>query len=135
MKRIPFILCFSLLFAIISCEVKTDDAEKAYEYWSGEKPDKDLKIQYAKYWRSPHWSYEYKFYLKFKPSELWWDEFIKKNNLKKDMKNTSELQDIPAWFHPKKTCIQYRSKEDFDQGSRYYRDSLDGQCFIYEVQL
>jgi hypothetical protein len=129
------IIFFSFLLTLISCEVKTDDAEEAYQYWSGEKPTQDLNIEYAKYWRSPHWSYEYKFYLTFRPSEIWWNEFLKRNNLKRDMKNSSEFIDVPAWFHPTKRCIQYRSDDDFDQGSRYYRDSLTGKCFIYEVQL
>ena len=120
---------------MICCEVETDDAKKAYEYWSGEKPDKNLNIEYGKYWRSPHWSYEYKFYLKFKPSKIWWNEFLKTNNLKKDMKNNSKFTDVPAWFNPTKSCIQYRPEVDFNQGSRYYRDSLTGKCFIYEVQL
>ena len=127
---------FLILFlSFISCtEIKTENPKTAFEYWSGEKPEENLNIIFAEYWRSAHWSYEYTFCMKFKPTEKWWNEFIKSNNLIKDMETTSRFENAPKFFNPSKSSIQFRPKEKLND-SRYYRDIVTGICYIYEIQL
>lgn len=38
-------------------------------------------------------------------------------------------------FKPSDNSIRYGIKDDMDQGSRYFRDTLTGVCYIYEIQF
>ncbi len=118
-----------------SCsETKTTDAKEAYKYWSGENPTDDVDLLDGQYWQSPHWTKEYIMYLKLKPSKNWWDEFIKQNSLSVDTTKWTKPSDSPQWFNPTYNSIQY-GQTDFSQGSRYFRDTATGICYIYEIQL
>jgi hypothetical protein len=74
-------------------------------------------------------------YLKFKPTEIWWDEFLKQNNIVEDKGKWIIPGDIPDWFKPSGSSVRYRVERDFDRGSRYFRDTLTNICYIYEIQL
>jgi hypothetical protein len=74
-------------------------------------------------------------YLEFQPTEIWWNEFLKQNNLVEDRHEWIAPTDTPDWFRPSDSSIRYRIKREFDQGSRYFKDTATGICFIYEIQL
>ncbi len=43
--------------------------------------------------------------------------------------------DAPTWFKPSGNSVRFGGNSDFDQGARYFKDTLTGVCFIYEIQL
>ena len=134
MKR-HFIILLTL-FALTSCyEKKSNDALETYKYWTGTKPPGELQLIEGKYWQSAHWTKEYIMYLKFKPTQVWWDEFLKQNNISEDKGDWTMPSDAPNWFKPSEISVRYKENTNFDQGSRYFIDTVTGICYIYEIQL
>ncbi|NDV97429.1 hypothetical protein D0T84_21380 [Dysgonomonas sp. 521] len=134
--KLKLTLFLSILFILTSCsEIESTDPIEVYRYWSGTKPTDNLNLKNGQYWQSPHWTKEYIMYLEFQPTTEWWNEFTQFNNLKADTIIYTLPDNKPEWFNPTETYIRYRVDKDFDQGSRYFRDTITGNCFIYEVQL
>src|SRR5690554_1690857 len=131
-----FITLLLTIFVLTSCmETKTSDAKDTYKYWAGTNPPSDIELMKGQYWQSAHWTKEYIMYLKFKPTEEWWTEFLKQNYISPDKDNWTLPSDAPTWFKPTDNSIRYNGGDDFDQGSRYFRDTITGICYIYEIQL
>jgi len=134
---IKWILILTLtVLTLSSCsEINATNPKEAYNYWAGTKPPNDIEFEKAKYWQSSHMTREYIMYLKFKPTKIWWEEFLVQNSLPIDTRNWTLPSEAPDWFKPSHTSIRYGGNCDFDQGSRYFRDSITGVCYIYEIQL
>jgi hypothetical protein len=133
-KKYEIILTLSLLFLVGCSEIRTDDPTDSYNYWAGVKPTNDIKVLKGRYWQSAHWTREYILYLKFKATNKWWDEFVKQNQLQIDNKNWNKSSDSPDWFQVADNIEIYKHADDFNN-SRYFRDSVTGECYIYEIQL
>jgi len=116
-------------------ETNTVDVSDAYQYWSGTKPSAEIHVEKAQYWQSAHFTKEYILYLKLKPDAEWWKKFIQQNALEIKDAMWTDAEDTPDWFKPSTHSIQHGTKGFFDQGSRYFRDTLTGECYIYEIQL
>lgn len=115
-------------------EKRTSDPNKAYEYWAGGPPDKNIKLTHGWYWQSAHWSREYIMYLEINAPAEWRAAYIKQNNLMETQTNPGFPQDAPAWFKPGK---KFRTLVRAGSGgeSVYYEDTLKGMMLIYETQL
>jgi hypothetical protein len=128
------ILAF-VFFLTTSClSTKTNDSEKAYKYWAGTEHPKDMTLIEGEYYQSPHFTLEYEFFLKFKPTKKWWNEFIEYNNLEidsQDKKWSNEVK-LPNWFKSNDKFIIY-SKNDMLDSSRYLINLETGICYIYET--
>lgn len=137
MRLLYITILLSTISILTAChEINTTNPEKAYKYWIGEKPDKDIEVLNGQYWKSPHWSYEYKVFLKFKASEEWWNVFSEKSLLKESITRWSIPSDFPKWFSPPSHSKTYElGKVEFGQGALYYRDSIASICYVYEIQL
>ena len=120
----------SLIFTGCS-GVNTTDPNKAFKYWAGGDPPTDLKLLKAQYWQSPHWTKEYILYLKIKPSTGWWNQYVEGNRLSIDTSAWTTPEGAPNWFRPPHNCIKY----NLGVNSGYFRDTINGECFIYEEQL
>ncbi|MCD0468734.1 hypothetical protein [Flavobacterium sp. JAS] len=130
------LMVIMLLFLLTSCsEINTTNTKEIYKYWAGKNPPSDIKLLQGHYWESGHWSGEYIMYLKFKSTDKWWNTFIKKNHLLIDKTNWIMPTDAPSWFKPSANLDRYNNDDDFDQGSRYFRDPLTQVCYVYEIQL
>ena len=131
-----FLVLLLTIFTLTSCmEKRTSDAKDSFNYWTGTNPTADIELLNGQYWQSTHWTKEYIMYLKFKPTKVWWDEFLKQNYIPVDKDKWTKPTDAPTWFKPSDNSIRYGIKDDMDQGSRYFRDTLTGVCYIYEIQL
>jgi len=128
---------FLTLLLLTSCdEINTNNPIKAYTYWAGEEPPGDLEVLKGQYWESAHWTEEYMMYLKLKPTNEWWDKFLKQNYMSADTEEWSVPNDAPTWFIPSNNSVRYiRQDTYFDQGSRYFKDTITGVCYIFEMQL
>lgn len=134
----PHLLIVLLLtiFTFTSCtEIKTSNAIDTYKYWAGTKPPADLELLNGQYWQSSHWTMEFILYLRFKSTKKWWNEFKKQNSISLDNGNWTVPDDAPTWFKSSNNFVRYRNDGDFDQGSRFFYDSLSGLCYIYVIQL
>ena len=129
---------FLVLLSVVSCsEIKTDNVNEVYEYWSGTADsDSNVKLIQGEYWQSGHFTKEYIMYLEILPKKIWWNEFVKQNNLIIDTVKDKYLKERePDWFKPSGNSIKYKTDSGFDQGSRYYIEPKTGICFFYEIQL
>ena len=134
MKKLALIII--TLFFLTGCsEVKTTDPQEVYRHWSGSEAPKDLQLVNGQYWESSHWSKEYIMYLKIRPTKTWEDEFISQNKLQVEKGSWSKSTDTPDWFNPTANSVMYSRGDNFDQGSRYFKDTLTGDFYIYEIQL
>ena len=137
MKKLKyyFIVSFFAIISFSSCsEIKTNDVNKVYQYWAGTKPTSDVELIQGRYWQSAHWTKEYIMYLELKSTKIWWDEFVKQNNLVEDENKWIKTEETPAWFNPSEDSKMYRLNTDFNE-SRCFYDEKTGLCFIYEIQL
>ncbi len=136
--KLNFILTFFTLLFVVSCtEINTTNPEKAYKLWIKSNPEDNLNIINGQYWQSAHWSLEYKVYLEIAENKNWWRKFKKDNNLIIDSTeiNENDFWEKPKWFNPPKKSIKYKENSDFDQGTRYFEDSISKKIFVYEIQL
>lgn len=125
----------SILVFLTGCsEIKTDDPINSYQYWTGTKPKGDVKVLNGQYWQSGHWTREYILYLRIKPTDNWWSEFVKQNQLQIGNEDWIKSSDTPAWFHLPDNVEIYKQTDDFND-SRYFKDKVTGECYIYEIQL
>jgi hypothetical protein len=135
MTRVKLSTIILTFLILTSCSEKsTTDPIDAYTYWSGTKPPKDLELIQAKYWQSSHWTKEYILYLKLKPTDEWWTEFIKQNNLTLDEGEWKTPTDSPDWFRLPENVTLYKPLNDF-YDKRVFKDNETGDCFIYDIQL
>lgn len=125
----------TLIFLTSCSEIRTTDPEQVYKYWSGSTAPTEIELLKGQYWQSAHWTGEYIMFLKIRSTEKWWTEFINQNQLQKDNESWTKPTDAPNWFNPTDQMIKYSSGEDFDQGSRYFIDTLTNESYIYEIQL
>jgi hypothetical protein len=133
--HLKFILPLIIFFCLASClEKETTNPEEVYKYWSGNNPEKDMKIIHGKYWQSAHWTREYEMYLELVGSPLWLEEFIKQNKLKTANSTIDLPDDAPSWFNPKLGLKAY-IPDGFSQGSIYFVDLKTGYLLCYEIQL
>jgi hypothetical protein len=131
------IILFSLLILLVSClPIETKNAEKAYKYWSGSEPPKQIELIKGEYYQSPHFTLEYELFLKFKSDKKWFNEFVEYNGLEIDtIKNKwSQWTKLPNWFVTDKNFLIYAKNQDNEfERSRYFINPTTGICYIYET--
>jgi len=129
-----FLLPTILLLFLTSCGKETYDAKESYELWAFESVPADIEVIHGQFWKSSHWTYEYRTYLKFRASKKWINSFIQTNNLKVASGDFDLPDQAPNWFDPKIGQRAY-IKNEFSQGSIYFVDDKTGEVLIYEIQL
>lgn len=134
LTKIIILVGIGLVFQSCS-SIKTNDSNDSYYYWAGQKPPKEVKVINGKYWRSAHFTLEYIFFLEANVSKDWIEDYIEINDLVIDSSEFNLPNNKPNWFQPNKDYLQYKLNTDFDQGSRYFIDSLNSKIYIYEIQL
>jgi hypothetical protein len=137
MKLFKKISLIGIVFLLVGCFLtETKNAEKAYKYWSGNQPPKEIELIKGEYYQSPHFIREYELFLKFKSYKTWFDEFIEYNGLQVDTVG-NELQGwtkLPEWFKPNQNYLIYAKDQTDKFGrSRYLRNPKTGISYIYET--
>ncbi len=135
LKFVRKIIVFCLFTLLFNCfSVETSNPEKAYKYWAGENPSEEIELVKGEYYQSPHFTLEYEFFLKFKPTDKWWNAFIQQNKLEKVINNSDwfRLDNFPKWFQLNSNYLVYGKNDPYDR-SRYFVDYESGVCYIYET--
>jgi len=97
------------------------------------KPPPDIEILKAQYWESAHWTKEFILYMKLKPTDNWWNQFVEINNMVIDTGIWKKPTDAPEWFRPSNDFVMY-SVNNWGR-SRVFYDPQNGECYIYMIQL
>jgi hypothetical protein len=119
MRLLATIILISVFLTSCS-EIRTDDPTDSYKYWAGTKPTDDIEVLNGQYWQSGHWTREYILYLQIKPTDRWWNEFVKQNQLQIDKENWTKPSDSPGWF---------QLRDNIDVYKQYPPDQLRIQRF------
>lgn len=134
MKK-QFLILLLILIILSGClDINTNDPEKAFRYWTHiPLPNSEVKALKGRYWQSNHFTLEYEVYLQLVASDEWREELIRFNDLVVDTTSWYCPKDVPNWFFPSDTLIQYQSRYNslFRLWMRHNGDTV----YIYDLQL
>jgi hypothetical protein len=137
MNIIKKISLIGIVFLLVGCfSTETKNAKKAYKYWSGKEPPKEIELIKGEYYQSPHFTLEYELFLKFKSDKKWFDEFVEYNRLEIDTigNDWKAWTELPKWFNPDQNYLIYAKDQSNEfERSRYLRNPKTGISYIYET--
>ena len=83
----------------------TDDPKNWQRAFRSQKPD-DVVVVHSKYWRSPHWTYEYEYFFHVEANDALHRQLLEQNDLVR-VEGTNAVStrlmpfsDRPEWFAP-----------------------------------
>ena len=138
------ILIFSVIF-LSACQESgtwTDDAQNWERIFQHEKPS-DVTLLHSSYWRSPHFAYEYEYFLQIQKNSAFEKQILSAYPMAEivDKKELAELaqgsQGRPDWFIPK-PISKYRVWKYSDLVDSRFRlliDKESGDVFLTDIQL
>lgn len=135
MRHYWFFICFILLN--VSCSnnaVDTSDSQEAYRLWAGESAPKNIRVLHGRYWRSPHWSYEFEVFLHIRASMDWKARFKEENNLQESLQLLELPNNTPNWFKLDPGAALF-SPNGTNTGPFYFENPGNDEVYIYEVQF
>ncbi len=125
-----------LVVLFLSCSgIHTSDPEEAFSQWSRSEVPHDVKVLKGTYWQSAHFTREYEVYLQLQTTADWWERFVADNDLILSAEAWEKPKACPAWFEPDENCVVYGSKGGSADDSRYFRDTVNNVCYLYEISL
>ncbi|SBV91296.1 hypothetical protein [uncultured Dysgonomonas sp.] len=135
MKKLYVSLIILLFILLTGCfQINTENPEKAFRYWTHiPLPNSEVEVLNGKYWQSGHLTLEYEAYLQLVASRDWCDELIRLNNLTMDTSEWYCPKDVPSWFFPPDTFIQYKSPHN--PQFRFWMQQKGDTVYIYDLQL
>jgi hypothetical protein len=146
MKKSAYIVFLLLggLFLVGCHESGTwkDDSKNWKRIFRTSKPT-DVAIVHSQFYRSPHWTYEFEYFLQIEKNEGFQKTLFEFNKLKQ-LSTEAELHDVtnfveekPAWFLPKpmsKYEVWVYAEEPV-QHFRIFIDRQNGDLFLTDFQL
>jgi hypothetical protein len=103
----------------------------------------DVVVVHSKYWRSPHWSYEFEYYFEIAPNAGLKRQLFSANKLRRVTGSEAEkirgkvLPNAPAWFAPKRVA-EYEVWVFDNEPDRHFKlliDSASGQMFLHDYAI
>jgi hypothetical protein len=116
-----------------------DDPENWARAFQSAKPP-DVVVVHSKYWRSPHWSYEFQYFFEIAPNADLKRQLFSANKLRRVTGDEAEkarknvFGNAPAWFAPK-GFAEYEVwvfENDRDRNFKVLIDSGSGQMFVHD---
>lgn len=136
-----FLLFFCALTVLLlsACGGTWIDDERNFERVFGFEKPQDVQVLHSYYWKSSHWSTEYRYYISLRTSS----EFTKRLTAAELMnQSVADLSvsdtcggNRPSWFVPKSLdkYDMWVPKESF--GYRVFQDKDDGTLYVCDEQL
>lgn len=140
------LLSLAALFLAVGCHRSGTwkDDPKTWERVFGEEPPKDLKIVHSRYWRSPHFTYEFEYFFALAPSDAFRKRALEPGKLL-DFTPTSkeEREQVQLFFNEKPSRFIPKPIEGYDvfQGKppqehfRLFIDRATGELFITDFSI
>jgi hypothetical protein len=141
--RVIFAIIFAVL--LIGCHESgtwADDAKNWKRIFRVEKP-KDITVLHSWFWRSPHFTYEYEYYLQVRKNADLENRLLTMNPMRQ-ITEDSELREVaalsdhrPMWFAPK-PVTQYQVWVYSNAPQSEFRLLIDpetGDLFLSDCQL
>jgi hypothetical protein len=100
----------------------------------------DVVVVHSKYWRSPHWSYEFQYFFEIAPNVDLKRQLFSANKLRRvtgaeaEKARKNVFGNAPAWFAPK-GIAEYEVwvfENERDRNFKVLIDSASGQMFVHD---
>ena len=119
-----------------------DDPGNWQRAFQSKKPP-DVTVVHSKYYRSPHWTYEFEYFFEIAPNATLKEQLFTKNKLRELTGNEATKAredvpgDVPSWFSPK-VASEYRIWVFDGEPDRHFKvmiDKTSGAMFLHDYQL
>lgn len=115
-----------------------DDPQNFKRVFSFDKPQ-DVTVLHSYYWKSAHWTTEYRYYIALRGSRKFADGLTDQSLMTPVSRDPAKIEscgsDKPNWFLPK-TLSNYKAWiPKTDAGYRVFVDKEDGSLFVCDQRL
>jgi hypothetical protein len=145
--RIASIVWIGLLLCLNGCGYFSsgtweDDPNNWSRAFKSTKPD-DVLVLHSKYWRSPHWTYEFQYFFEIERNDKFKKQLFTQNKLiqleGEDAREAKSnfFDESPKWFAPK-TVDKYEVWVYEDRTGSNFRVFIDketGNLFLTDYQV
>jgi hypothetical protein len=103
----------------------------------------DVAVTHSKYWRSPHWTYEFQYFFEIAPNQPLRDQLFTSNKMRQVTGDeatrirTDVFGNAPPWFAPK-GATEYHVWVLEGEGGRHFKVLIDrqsGVMFLNDYQV
>lgn len=126
----------ALCFLLVACSVSTKDGKEALKYWTNTSTVNDsVVVLYGEYYRSPHFTLEYKAHFKLVIPKKESEQLIELNALEYDSVAELSAGERPEWFVPSDSYRKYSSpKSLYGQGLKVWMQEEGDTIYIEDIQ-
>ena len=119
-----------------------DDPGNWSRVFQSTKPP-DVTVVHSKYWRSPHWTFEFAYYFEIAPNPKLKEQLFSKNKLRRMIGDeaakakANSFGEVPVWFAPK-AASEYDIwvfEGEPDRNFRMLIDKTSGVVFLSDYQV
>ena len=134
------LLVLLMLLLLTSCSSGTwiDDPKNFKRIFDFSQPD-DVKVLHSYYWKSPHWTVEYRYFIVLQPSQKFTAGLIDPQLVTAVTPDATLLDSCgdrrPTWFLPKPMTNYDAWLSTASGGYRILRDKSDGTLFLCDERL
>jgi len=129
---------FLLLFPLACGGAWVDDPRNFKRVFDFDQPP-DVKVIHSYYWKSPHWTVEYRYYIALQGPRKFVDGLTDPSLMTSavpDQKTIDSCGDSkPDWFLPKSLSSYQTWIPKADAGYRVFLDKEDGTLFVCDQRL
>jgi hypothetical protein len=119
-----------------------DDPENWHRAFRSTRPS-DVVVVHSRYWRSPHWSYEFEYFFEIAPNAALKQQLFTANTLRQlTGKDAVEARarvfgDAPPWFAPKSLASYevWVPADDPRSNFKVIIDKASGHIFLTDYQV
>lgn len=132
------IMLIALSF-VSACGGRWVDDSGNFERIFGFNKPKDVEVLHSYYWKSPHWTTEYSYFIALRASQ----KFVTGLTSAKLMNEAAPSETTinsggdqrPPWFLPKSVTSYEMWVPNATGGYRVFRDKIDGTLFVCDMRL
>jgi hypothetical protein len=139
MKLCGLLSSAALLYTLASCGgILVDDGGNFERVFGFDKPP-GVKVLHSYYWKSPHWSTEYRYFIALQASSNFVDGLTSSELMTPVAPDRIALDacrgERPGWFLPKPLSNYDEWIPKVEADYRVFRDRADGALFVCDQRL
>jgi hypothetical protein len=125
-----------VLALLVGCSGTWVDDPANFKRVFGFSAPKDVQVTHSYYWKSPHWSTEYRYFIELSASKGFTDGLTSVKLMVPVAPDSGSLNSCgsthPSWFLPK-SVTSYDAW--YPKSAEGYRDKIEGALFLCDERL